>query len=243
MNITSKTTIGEIVADDFRTAVIFTKYHIDFCCKGHRTIEEVCKKRDIDENLLIQYIETAKSNNENQSFDYKSWPVDLLTDYIIKTHHRYIKEKTPVLDQFLNKLCAVHGGNHPELYEIKKLFQEATEELDFHMEKEERALFPFIIKIKQLQTKGLQPEIPPFGSIENQIILLKEEHNAAGNHFKKMASLSNNYTPPADCCTTYKVAFSMLEEFEKDLHKHIHMENNILFPKAVALEKNLESVF
>lgn len=242
MKITSKTTIGEIVADDFRTAVIFTKYHIDFCCKGHRTIEEVCKKRDIEENLLIHHIEVAKNNVENQSFDYKSWPIDLLTDYIIKTHHRYIKEKAPVLEEYLNKLCAVHGHLHPELFEIKTLFTDSISDLDFHMEKEERTLFPFIIQMKRAFSKGLNLETPPFGSVENQIILLKEEHNTEGNRFKKIAALSNKYTPPADACTTYKVTYGMLDEFEKNLHKHIHMENNILFPKAISLEKNFEKV-
>ncbi|MBS7253564.1 iron-sulfur cluster repair di-iron protein [Flavobacterium branchiicola] len=242
MKITSKTTIGEIVADDFRTAVIFTKYHIDFCCKGHRTIEEVCKKRDIDEAILIKHIETAKNGTENQSFDYKSWSVDLLTDYIIKTHHRYIKEKTPVLEEYLNKLCTVHGDNHPELYEIKALFLDAASDLDTHMDKEERTMFPFIIQMKRAHSKGLFLETPPFGSLENQVLMMKEEHNAEGQRFKRIATLSNNYTPPTDSCATYKVTFGMLDEFEKNLHKHIHMENNILFPKAISLEKNVEHV-
>lgn len=242
MKITNKSTIGEIVADDFRTAVIFTKYHIDFCCKGHRTIEEVCKKRDIDEDVLIEYIEAAKRGSENQSFDYKSWPLDLLTDYIIKTHHRYIKEKVPVLIQYLTKLCAVHGSNHPELYEIKNLFLESAADLESHMEVEERLLFPFIIRMKRAQSSGAHIETPPFGSIENQIILMKEEHNTEGQRFKKIASFATSYIPPADACSTYKVTFGMLEEFEKNLHKHIRMENNILFPKAIILEKNFESV-
>lgn len=115
MTTTNPTTIGEIVANDFRTAAIFSKYNIDFCCKGHRTLEEVCKKRNIEEYLLVEELDRAKNNSANQTFDYKSWPLDLLTDYIEKTHHRYVEEKTPVLRRFLNKLCSVHGEVHPEL--------------------------------------------------------------------------------------------------------------------------------
>lgn len=242
MKTTNNTTIGEIVANDFRTAAIFSKYNIDFCCKGHRTLQEVCKKRDIEEYLLIEELDRAQNNSANQSFDYKSWPLDLLTDYIEKTHHRYIEEKTPVLRRFLNKLCSVHGKAHPELFEINTIFNDSASDLTAHIKKEEQNLFPFIKKIKVAQTKGLFLEMPHFGTIENQVVLMKEEHETEGQRFKKIATLTNNYTPPADACNTYKVTFAMLEEFERDLRKHIHMENNILFPKAIALEKNFDKV-
>ena len=242
MEITPKNTIGEIVADDFRTAATFSKYSIDFCCKGHRTIEEVCKKRAIDEELLIAEIERTRTSEANQSFDYKTWPLDLLTDYIEKTHHRYVKEKTPVIFQFLNKLCNVHGERHPELFDINSLFSASAADLSAHMRKEEVILFPFIRKMKMAQIKGDFLEMPHFGTIENPIAMMKQEHNTEGDRFKKIAALTNNYSPPADACNTYKVTFAMLEEFENDLHKHIHMENNILFPKAISLEKKFEKV-
>ena len=121
MKTTNKTTIGEIVAYDFRAAAIFSKYNIDFCCKGHRTLKEVCKKRGIAESLLIDELDCAKNNLANQSFDYKSWSVDLLADYIEKTHHRYVAEKTPVLRKSLNELCTLHGEANPELFEILTL--------------------------------------------------------------------------------------------------------------------------
>jgi regulator of cell morphogenesis and NO signaling len=239
---TNKTTIGEIAADDYRAAAIFSKYNIDFCCKGHRTLKEVCKKRGIEESLLIDELDRAKNNSANQSFDYKSWSVDLLADYIEKTHHRYVAEKTPVLRKSLNELCTLHGENHPELFEINTLFTESVLDLSATMRKEEQILFPFIKKIKEAQTKGLFLEIAHFGTLENQIILNKEEHDTVGNRFKKIAVLTKKYTPPAETCNTYKVTFAMLKEFHRDLHKHIHLENNILFPKAVALEKSLDKV-
>ncbi|PXY40652.1 iron-sulfur cluster repair di-iron protein [Flavobacterium cheongpyeongense] len=242
MKTTNKNTIGEIVADDFRVAAIFSKYSIDFCCKGHRTLKEVCKKRGIEESLLIDELDRAKNNSANQSFDYKSWSVDLLADYIEKTHHRYVSEKTPALRKSLNELCTLHGEAHPELFEINTLFTESVLDLSANMRKEEQILFPFIKKIKEVQTKGLFLEIAHFGTLENQIILNKEEHDTVGHRFKKIAALTKKYTAPAETCNTYKVTFAMLKEFERDLQKHIHLENNILFPKAVSLEKSLDKV-
>lgn len=242
MKLSNKSTIGEIVADDFRTAAVFTKYHIDFCCKGHRTIEEVCKKRDIDETILIEYIRDAKRNTANQSFDYKTWSVDVIADYLTKTHHRYIQEKAPIIVQYLTKLAGVHGAIHPELHEIHTIFSKSFLDLTAHMKREEMVVFPFIIKMKNAQSKGTDLDTPPFLSIENPIATLKEDHETESERFRRIAALTNNYTPPTESCNTYKVAFAMLEEFEKDLRKHIHLENNILFPKAIELERTFEKV-
>lgn len=242
MNLTNKSTIGEIVADDFRTAAVFTKYYIDFCCKGYRTIEEVCRKRDIDENVLIEYIRDAKKSTVNQSFDYKTWPVDIIADYLTKTHHRYIKEKAPVILQYLNKLCGVHGAIHPELHEINTIFSKSFLDLIAHMKREEMVVFPFIIKMQDAKSTGVYLDTPPFLSIENPITTLKEDHETESERFRRIAALTNNYTPPTESCNTYKVAFAMLEDFEKDLRKHIHLENNILFPKVIELEKTFEKV-
>lgn len=242
MKLSNKSTIGEIVADDFRTAAVFTKYHIDFCCKGYRTIEEVCKKRDIDEIVLIEYIRDAKRNTANQSFDYKTWSVDVIAEYLTKTHHRYIEEKAPIIIQYLTKLAGVHGSIHPELHEIHTIFSKSFLDLTAHMKREEMVVFPFIIKMKNAQNKGTDLDTPPFLSIENPITTLKEDHETESERFRRIAALTNNYTPPTESCNTYKVAFAMLEEFEKDLRKHIHLENNILFPKVIELEKSFEKV-
>lgn len=242
MKLTNKTTIAEIVADDFKTAAIFTKYHIDFCCKGYRTIEEVCKKRDIDENILIRHIEDAGKSYIDEDLDYKNWPVDKITDYITETHHRYVNEKSPVILQYLLKLCGVHGAVHPELHEIHTIFSKSVLDLNAHMKREELIIFPFIKEMKIAYNTGTDLETPPFLSIENPITILKEDHITEAERFKRITSLSNNFTPPIDSCNTYKVAFAMLEEFNKDLKKHIHMENNILFPKAIELEKSFEKV-
>ncbi len=228
--------IGQFVADDFRTAAVFSNYGIDFCCKGDRTVEEVCKKNNIEvEELLGKLLEIQISNNQ-QSIDYKSWPLDLLADYIEKKHHRYVEEKAPVLRQFLDKLCKVHGQRHPELLEVTALFIGCAKEMASHMKKEELILFPFIKRMVKAQMEGTKIESPQFTTVENPIALMKHDHELEGDRFRKIA---NNYTPPADACNTYKVTFAMLDEFEKDLHLHIHLENNILFPKAIELEQTL----
>lgn len=237
MTVDTKITIGEIVADDYRTASVFSKYGIDFCCKGDRTIEDVCQKKNISITELTDQLANASSSVAGQAIDYRSWPSDLLIDYIEKKHHRYIEEKTPMLLQYLSKLCSVHGDRHPELFTINDQFAESAVELAAHMKKEELILFPFIKKMIKAKKENLPLERPHFETVENPVEMMKHEHVTEGERFEEIAKLSNNYTPPADACSTYKVTFAMLQEFELDLHTHIHLENNILFPRAIALEK------
>jgi len=237
MTIDTKITIGEIVAEDFRTASVFSKYGIDFCCKGNRTLEEVCEKKNISVSELIEGLALASSSITGNATDYLSWPTDLLIDYIEKKHHRYVEEKTPVLLQYLDKLCKVHGERHPELFIIHELFSASAGELAAHMKKEELLLFPFIKKMLKAKNDNVPLERPHFGTVENPVAMMKDEHVTEGERFEEIAALSDNYTPPADACSTYRVTFAMLKEFEQDLHMHIHLENNILFPRAIALEK------
>jgi len=235
-------TIGSFVAQDFRTAAVFSKYKIDFCCKGNRTVTEVCEKQGIDADDLLQNVTEVLQTASNSGIDFNSWPLDLLADYIEKTHHRYVEEKSQVLLPFLDKLCKVHGGNHPELFQINELFTGCAGELSQHMKKEELMLFPFIKRmVKTKESEGILSQ-PSFGSVANPIEMMMHEHDNEGERFREIAALTDNYNPPADACTTYRVTFSMLKEFEEDLHKHIHLENNILFPKAVLLEKEFVEV-
>lgn len=229
--------IGQFVADDFRTAAIFSKYKIDFCCNGNRTIEEACDKKGIDSTALMDEINTILNSKSGETIDYKSWPLDLLADYIEKKHHRYVEEKIPILRQFLDKLCRVHGERHPELFEINELFTASAGELASHMKKEELILFPFVKQLVKAKLNNVAIQSPQFGTVENPIATMMQEHDNEGERFRKIAVLTDDYNPPADACNTYKVTFAMLDEFEKDLHLHIHLENNILFPEAIKLEK------
>ena len=229
--------IGQYVADDFRTAAIFSKYKIDFCCNGNRTVEEACDKKGIDSNMLLDELNQVLDSKGGESIDYKSWPLDLLAEYVEKKHHRYVEEKIPVLLQFLNKLCKVHGERHPELFKINELFTASAGELAAHLKKEELILFPFIKNMVNAKLTNSAIKSPQFGTVENPIEMMKHEHDTEGERFREIAELTDNYNPPADACNTYKVTYAMLEEFEKDLHLHIHLENNILFPEAIKLEQ------
>lgn len=236
MNTLEQITIGEFVGGDFRTAAIFSKYGIDFCCKGNRTLEEVCQKKGLDSNIIQDELNTVLESKSENHIDFKSWPTDLLIDYIEKKHHRYVEEKSTALLFYLDKLCKVHGERHPELFEIALHFKICAGELAQHMKKEELILFPFVKKMEWALRDNTTIEQPHFGSVDNPIAMMQDEHENEGERFQKIAQLTNEYNPPADACETYRVTFAMLKEFEQDLHKHIHLENNILFPKARALE-------
>ncbi|CAL66375.1 iron-sulfur cluster repair di-iron protein [Christiangramia forsetii] len=231
--------IGQIVAEDYRTAQIFKNHKIDFCCQGNRSIQDAAEKSKIDAQLVIDEINAVQQAEQEGTIDFKSWPLDLLADYIEKTHHRYVEEKISVLKPYLEKLCRVHGERHPELFEITEHFNKSAGELASHMKKEEIILFPAVRKMVQAKQTGIKLEKPHFGTVENPIQMMMMEHETEGERFRLIEKLSNNYTPPQDACNTYRVTFALLQEFENDLHRHIHLENNILFPKSAELEKEL----
>ena len=237
MNVLENKTISEIVAEDYRTAKIFESYKIDFCCNGNKNFKDVIDAKKLDSEKIITELNSLKNQDINDSMDYNSFELDLLADHIERKHHRYIEEKTPDLKQYLSKLCNVHGDNHPELFEINKNFNESAGELAMHMKREELILFPYIRKMVSAKQKNENIGPPPFGSVENPIQAMMSEHEIEGERFKKISQITNNYTVPDDGCNTYRVTFSLLKEFEEDLHLHIHLENNILFPKAIEYEK------
>lgn len=237
ITLTPEMTIGEMVAKDYRAASVFGKHGIDFCCKGHRTLAEVCERKGFSTEVIEQELEEILRNPSDNSINFNSWPLDLLTSYIEKTHHRYVEQQIPVLLQFLEKLCKVHGGRHPELLEIYDLFRLSAGDLAQHMKKEELILFPFVNKMVLAEKNNTPLNLPDFGSVENPIEMMKHEHTTEGERFETIATLTDGFTPPEDACTTYRVAFQMLKEFEQDLHRHIHLENNILFPRAILMQK------
>jgi regulator of cell morphogenesis and NO signaling len=231
--------IGELVARDYRTASVFKKYSIDFCCQGNRTIEEACEKKNIDTKKVLEDLVAMMEAKSEATTDYQSWPLDLLADYIEKKHHRYVQEKTLEIQPYLDKICKVHGERHPELLEIKEEFNASAGELAAHMKKEELILFPFIRKMTKAKLENTKADAAHFGTVKNPIQMMMNEHTVEGNRFRKIEELSNNYTPALDACNTYRVSFALLKEFEQDIHLHIHLENNILFPRAIEIEKEL----
>ena len=236
MEITKNNIIGELVAENYKTATVFKKHKIDFCCNGNRTISEACEKENINASVLIDELKKTIINQE-QNIDFNAWELDLLSDYIEKTHHRYVVTKIEEIKPFLNKVVKVHGEHNPELKEIEILFNQSAQELLQHMQKEEMILFPFIRNMISAKIEHKPILIPHFHTVKNPITMMKHEHQNEGERFEKIAKLTNDYTPPNHACNTYIVTFALLKEFEENLHQHIHLENNILFPKAILLEK------
>lgn len=239
MNNLADKTIGSVVAQNWKTASVFQKHNLDFCCKGNIAIGAACEAAGLDTDQVTQEVASILNNSDGPETDYAAWPLGQLAQHIETWHHGYVTAKMPELMAYLDKLCVVHGGRHPELFEIRELFAQSVGELTTHMKKEELMVFPFVKKMVNAQRENREISAPVYGTVQNLIAVMMHEHTDEGERFLKIAQLSNNYTTPADGCTTYRVAFNLLQEFEQDLHKHIHLENNILFPKAIELEKEL----
>ncbi|CAA0223312.1 Probable nitric oxide-dependent regulator [Tenacibaculum maritimum] len=238
MDINNNTIIADIVTYNYKTAAILKKYKIDFCCHGNRTLAEASEEKRVDLRALIEEV-SGVEDSVAFSINYQDWDLDFMSDYIYDNHHAYIEKQIPEILHYLNKICRVHRVKHPELLEIRSLFKQSADELTKHMKKEELILFPFIKKIAIAERTGGQLKKVPFGSIKTLIDMMHTDHDKEGNRFRKIAEFSNNYTPPNDSCNFYKIAFSLLKDFEEDLHKHIHLENNILFKRAIATEIKL----
>jgi regulator of cell morphogenesis and NO signaling len=239
MKITPERTVGSIVAEDYRAAAVLTKHGIDFCCKGGRSVQEVCERKKIDQAKLAQDITAELARSAKDGLDAANWPLDRLADHVETVHHRYVEERGPIIRKYLAKLCAVHGDRHPELFILQEEFDGCMGAMAVHMKKEELVLFPFVRQLVRSERNGEPARKPPFGTVENPVHMMMEDHDAEGERFERMRAASDGFNMPADGCATYATAFSMLKEFEEDLHLHIHLENNIMFPRAVALEKKL----
>lgn len=236
-NIDNKT-VAEIVTENIKTADVFKKNGIDFCCGGHVSVQEICAKKGVDYATLKEEILTLGAAPKN-AHDFNTWELDFLTDYIVNTHHKFVTEANELITQYAEKVAKVHGHHYVEVVEINELFKQIAAELNSHMRKEEMILFPHIKEIAVAKKNGLKIPTPPFGSIQNPINMMEAEHTDAGDILRKIAELSNNYTPPSSACNTFRALYNKLEEYQNDLFQHIHLENNILFPKAIALETKL----
>ena len=235
-------TVGELVAADYRKAEVFKRFGIDFCCGGGRTVEEACQKKGIPYSTLEnELLKVEQENGSSDLMNFHEWDPRVLIDYILSVHHSYVRENIPLLKEFTTKVARVHGHAHPEVVAIAELFGEVATELEEHMMKEEQILFPYIKRLAGVQRQNKPMHRPPFGTVRNPISMMEFEHERAGEILAEIRRLSHDFTPPEHACTTYRVAYFKLEEFEADLHKHIHLENNILFPRAIALEQPLSS--
>jgi regulator of cell morphogenesis and NO signaling len=229
-----RTTIGEIVAADFRTARVFEHFGIDFCCGGRRSIAEACEDAAVDPLAIERALADLPPVAQHDEGDVKQWSVNRLIDHILTTHHAFIRSSLPTIARYLAKLVEVQGARHPELTRIATSFEHMGRDLLQHMMKEERVLFPYIL---ELAASKATPVLSPFGTIENPIRMMEREHREAGDEMRLIRELTNGYAPPTDGCATYRACFAELAAFERDLHRHVHLENNVLFPKSIALER------
>jgi len=233
-------TIGQIAAKDLRKAEVFKKYGIDFCCGGKKTVREACAEKGIDatkvEQELQQPVQGAVTSG---TLNYDEWNLGFLADYIVNTHHNYVRKYLPEITGYAKKVAKVHGDKHPELIQINNLVETVNKELSEHLADEENKIFPLVKEIVKTKDTGAAYTRKGNNSFAYLVKATEEEHESVGDAMKEIRRLSKNYAIPDDGCTSYKLLYKMLDEFENDLFVHIHLENNILFPKAEEIEKSI----
>lgn len=216
--------VGAWAAEFPGTARIFDHFGIDFCCGGSQTLAAACAAKNLDLDTLLAALQAPAAAAPDATADWRHEPLAALAQYIVTRHHRYVRAETPQIQRWLDKAVAAHGARHPELARIRHHFTALSAELAQHMAKEELVLFPAIAK-----------GAPHLAQPVRMMVL---EHDHAGRDLAEIRSASGDFTPPPDACNTYRALYHALEEFERDLHRHVHLENNILFPRALALEAN-----
>jgi regulator of cell morphogenesis and NO signaling len=231
-------TVGEIAAKDIRKAEVFKKYGIDFCCGGKKSLKQVCEEKGLDLEIVEAELENPVQKISSGN-NYNGWELDFLADYIYNQHHRYYYDELPVLKGLITKVTQHHGSNHPELKYVYSLFGQLVNELDTHFMREEKVVFPFIKALVLAKRTGNFEALNSQPSLTEPIRLMEVDHEAAGDILEQIQKLSGNYTPPADACNSYQFLYKKLKDLDEDLHQHIHLENNILFPKALKLDREL----
>jgi regulator of cell morphogenesis and NO signaling len=239
MSVTMEKTVRELALEVPGAARVFEGLGIDYCCGGKQTLEQACRAASVPVNKVIDTLEAAQSsgNATASHIDWRAVPLADVITHIKNTHHQYTRQEIARLGPLFDKVCSVHGKNHPELLQLRETFQPLAQELTTHLMKEEMVLFPYIERMEEsvLQREPILP--PPFGSVQNPVAMMEHEHDSAGNALRALRATSNGYTAPPDGCVSYQTLYKALAELEADLHQHIHLENNILFPRAIAMEQ------
>jgi regulator of cell morphogenesis and NO signaling len=233
----AKRTVRDFAIESPGATRVFEKLKIDYCCGGNQPLAEACAETGLDvETVLRELSETGANAKPGEHTVPQAGSATELARYIVVKHHVFTRQELTRLAALFEKVCAAHGANHPELGNLQSLFNSLAAELEPHMMKEERVLFPFIQQLEMAMRENRTPPWAPFGTVANPIRMMTLEHDAAGDLLRDMRKVSENYRVPSDACLSYQTLYLALKELEEDLHQHIHLENNILFPKAVALE-------
>jgi len=238
MSISAEKTVGELALENPAATRVFEKLGIDYCCGGGKSLEEACRAANLPIGEVVGSLKAAEQTVQvaRPNRDWQKEPLADLIAHIQSTHHKYVREELARLEPLFEKVCSVHGKNS-ELLAMHATFQGLAEELTMHMMKEERVLFPYIGRMEESVIQK-EPVLPaPFGSVQNPVAMMIHEHDSAGHALRALREASNGYTAPSDACVSFHTLYQALTAFEADLHQHIHLENNILFPRAVALEQ------
>lgn len=218
-------TVAQLAIAHPGALAVFTKYNIDYCCGGNRSLVEACHRVGLDPDLIRAEIDEASPTDSALALKPETWSSGLLIDFIVQNHHSYIKSVTPEIEALLDRVCDRHGNDCLELLKVRECFRDLTEELTLHMEKEEKVLFPLIRRMELSGAEATSLEKKVLGPIA----AMEAEHESAGDLIKQIRYLSNNYTPPDFACPTFQITYRKLKEYDNDLMRHIHLENNILF--------------
>lgn len=236
MNFNTETRVNEIALSNPEARRILEDAGVDYCCGGGKSLQEACFRANVPTEMILDRL---RKNSERAGSGETGWtkaPLAELTRHIRERHHGYVREVIPRLRGMLAKVREKHGSKHREIGEIEKLFGDVVREMLMHMQKEEQILFPYIDALEQSANGKGTVEPPFFQTVRNPIYSMMQEHDAAGELVRQIRAASNAYRPPEDSCTTFKATYQELQRFEEDLHLHVHLENNILFPRAVELE-------
>jgi regulator of cell morphogenesis and NO signaling len=238
MQTIAEKTVREIAIEDPSSVRVFESLGIDYCCGGKRPLSDACSHAHVDVDRVRELLAAAR--RDSQAPEVGQWrdkPLGHLIAHIVETHHGFVRQETPRIASLLAKVAAKHAPLHPEINQIEPLFTAIGQELSTHMLKEERVLFPYIARMEQATLSGNPPPEAFFGSVQRPIANMVAEHDDAGALLSQIRALSHGYTAPSEACPTFLALYRGLEEFERDLHRHIHLENNILFPRAVEMEQ------
>ena len=235
---TQETTVRDIAIEQPASIRVFDKYGIDYCCGGRRPLAQVCEERNLQVDELLAAINDAASHQQSTGPDWMTLPLAAICNHVVRTHHNYIRAELPRLRFLAQKVVTRHGSDHPELPEIQHLVDEIGNDLISHLEKEESMLFPYISNLEiNFATCG-PTSFGCSGSVRNPIRVMMAEHDGAGEIMARIRKLTHDYTAPLGACPTYLGFYQALLDFEQDLHQHVHLENNILFPRAIDLEES-----
>jgi len=236
VNLETQKTVRELALEIPGATRVFEKMGIDYCCGGKRSLADACAIARVNFEE-VELALTTISPSPEQEPDFQTATLEELINHVVRKHHSFTRLEIARLNALLEKVCVAHGDNHPELFKINLLFRELGADLEPHMAKEERVLFPYIVTMEAAAQQHLPLRRPPFGTVANPVRMMMLEHDLAGKLLKEMRELSSNYIPPDDGCISYQTLYAAFEALEKDLHQHIHLENNILFPRAVEMEQ------